>query len=102
MAIGKMDFNGNQISKIHCRYEHFVIYEIHNVVGLDGLKFHLDIDELDTRNNLVDFNRIMTKYSELKSVIYKIQNEGYIKGRIANIVSIGLVCFKQSYRSVQI
>lgn len=90
MGIGKKDFNGNLINKIHSRYEHFVIYEIQGVAGLDCLKFHLDIDESDSKGNLGDFNKVMTKYSELKAVIYKIQNEVFIKSRIANIVSIGL------------
>ena len=86
--IGSKDKNGYVIKKILSRGDEYMIYEIETNSPAESIRLLIDtLKEEDVNGIVKNYNKVKSKFIEVKGVIYKVFNDDSIKNRIALALS---------------
>lgn len=82
--VGAKDDIGNIITKIYYSSEEYIIYGVEDKLSKFSIRIFIHSKEKNDKTLINRFNKILEKYTEVRSVIYKVKNDrALIRARIA-------------------
>ncbi len=91
IVIGAKDHEGNLIKQVFSRGDEYAIYEVESEDISTSVVTYICTKTPKDRTGIVEnFNKVRTKFVEIKALLYKASKESFIKVRIAQIISTAL------------